>query len=83
MSKTVPVESFFNFFSPPVTPDDCDSINEEKIELDCQLGEDIKDKLVPHAIYWFTGELLDFSEYESDGDTGSDSENEAKSGTLI
>ena len=77
MSKTIPVESFFNFFSPPVTPDDDDFL--EKFELDYQLGEYIKDKLVPRAVFWFTGESLDSSEYDSDGDTGSDSENELES----
>jgi nucleosome assembly protein 1-like 1 len=77
MSKTIPVESFFNFFSPPVTPDDGDFI--EKVELDYQLGEYFKDKLVRSAIFWFTGETLDSSEYDSDGDTGSDSENEVES----
>jgi nucleosome assembly protein 1-like 1 len=77
MSKTIPVESFFNFFSPPVTPDDGDFI--EKVELDYQLGEYFKGKLVPRAIFWFTGECLDSSEYDSDGDTGSDFENEVES----
>jgi nucleosome assembly protein 1-like 1 len=77
MSKTIPVELFFNFFSPPVTPDDGDFI--EKVELDYQLGEYFKDKLVRSAIFWFTGETLDSSEYDSDGDTGSDSENEVES----
>jgi nucleosome assembly protein 1-like 1 len=28
--------------------------------LDYQLGEDIKEKLIPRAIDWFTGEALQF-----------------------
>ncbi|KAA8643167.1 hypothetical protein EYZ11_008974 [Aspergillus tanneri] len=63
---TVPAESFFNFFSPPQPPtDDDDTVTtdiEERLELDYQLGEDIKEKLIPRAIDWFTGEALQFEE---------------------
>jgi len=62
----VPTESFFNFFSPPKPPtDDDDNVPEdieERLELDYQLGEDIKEKLIPRAIDWFTGEALQFEE---------------------
>ncbi|KAK9426563.1 hypothetical protein SUNI508_00090 [Seiridium unicorne] len=68
VKKTVPTESFFNFFSPPVAPteeeDDAASDIEERLELDYQLGEDIKEKLIPRAIDWFTGEALAFEEIE-------------------
>lgn len=30
------------------------------MELDYQLGEDIKEKLIPRAIDWFTGEARQF-----------------------
>ena len=30
------------------------------MELDYQLGEDIKERLIPRAIDWFTGEALQF-----------------------
>lgn len=61
----MPTESFFNFFSPPKPPadeDDATSDIEERLELDYQLGEDIKEKLIPRAIDWFTGEALQFEE---------------------
>lgn len=62
----MPTESFFNFFSPPQPPTDDDesvaSDIEERLELDYQLGEDIKEKLIPRAIDWFTGEALQFEE---------------------
>ncbi|KAI2641810.1 nucleosome assembly protein [Hypomontagnella submonticulosa] len=68
VKKTVPTESFFNFFSPPKAPtdddDDAASDIEERLELDYQLGEDIKEKLIPRAIDWFTGEALAFEELE-------------------
>lgn len=67
MKKTVPTESFFNFFSPPTPPDEeeeADEDIEERLELDYQLGEDIKEKLIPRAIDWFTGEALQFENLE-------------------
>lgn len=70
VKKTVPTESFFNFFAPPKTPeeedDDAASDIEERLELDYQLGEDIKEKLIPHAVDWFTGEALAFEEIDED-----------------
>ncbi|MCJ1310193.1 hypothetical protein MMC25_003854 [Agyrium rufum] len=72
VKKTVPTDSFFNFFNPPVAPkeDDEDAVEdiEERLELDYQLGEDIKEKLIPRAIDWFTGEALQFEEMDDDLD---------------
>ncbi|KAL9131261.1 MAG: hypothetical protein Q9175_006803 [Cornicularia normoerica] len=74
VKKTVPTESFFNFFDPPKTPeadeDDAASDVEERLELDYQLGEDIKEKLIPRAIDWFTGEALQFEEVDEDLEEG-------------
>ncbi|KAF9694888.1 hypothetical protein EKO04_007123 [Ascochyta lentis] len=67
VKKTVPTESFFNFFDPPSPPqddDDASSDIEERLELDYQLGEDIKEKLIPRAIDWFTGEALQYENIE-------------------
>ncbi|KAF1915339.1 hypothetical protein BDU57DRAFT_518260 [Ampelomyces quisqualis] len=68
VKKTVPTESFFNFFDPPKPPqdeeDDASSDIEERLELDYQLGEDIKEKLIPRAIDWFTGEALQYENIE-------------------
>lgn len=86
VKKTVPTESFFNFFSPPKPPkpeddededDDASSDIEERLELDYQLGEDIKEKLIPRAIDWFTGEALAFEELEDfDEEDGYDDEDD-------
>lgn len=75
VKKTVPTESFFNFFSPPTPPtdeedDDAATDIEERLELDYQLGEDIKEKLIPRAIDWFTGEALQFEEMDEDMEEG-------------
>ena len=69
----MPTESFFNFFSPPDPPtdeEDAASDIEERLELDYQLGEDIKEKLIPRAIDWFTGEALQFEELDEEVDEG-------------
>lgn len=80
VKKTVPTESFFNFFSPPEAPEDEDEVSsdiEERLELDYQLGEDIKEKLIPRAIDWFTGEALAFEEFEdADEDAEFDDEDD-------
>ena len=41
---------------------------EDRLELDYQLGEDVKEKLIPRAIDWFTGEALQFEELDDDAD---------------
>ncbi|MCJ1260210.1 hypothetical protein MMC22_000069 [Lobaria immixta] len=75
VKKTVPTESFFNFFDPPKAPgadeDEAESDDvEERLELDYQLGEDIKEKLIPRAIDWFTGEALQFEELDEELEEG-------------
>ncbi len=54
----MPVESFFNFFNPPKPPKngelddeeaDLDELD-ERLELDYQIGEDLKDRIIPHAV---------------------------------
>ena len=70
IKKTVPTDSFFNFFNPPKAPEDEDEeISEdieERLELDYQLGEDIKEKLIPRAIDWFTGQALQYEGIDDD-----------------
>merc|ERR1711939_532788 len=72
VKKTIPTPSFFDFFNPasPPTEDDEDVEDdiEAKLELDYQLGEDIKEKLIPRAIDWFTGEALQFEQGFDDFD---------------
>jgi len=77
VKRTVPCESFFNFFTPPNPPTgDEDDLDEEadeiseRLELDYGLGEEIKEKLIPRAIDWYTGEALQYEDIEGldDGD---------------
>ncbi|EAU87151.2 nucleosome assembly protein I [Coprinopsis cinerea okayama7 len=76
--KAKPADSFFNFFYPPVPPspeaieegeideDELDEI-EEKLEIDYQIGEDLKEKIVPRAIDYFTGKAIEY-DFEDDDD---------------
>ncbi|KAK4335016.1 Nucleosome assembly protein [Rhodotorula toruloides] len=75
VKKVVPTESFFTFFNPPKPPsaDDDDDASiasdlEEKLELDYQIGEDLKERVVPRAIDFFTGKALRFGQ-EADFDS--------------
>lgn len=73
VKKTIPTPSFFDFFNPATPPadDDEEELDDEieaKLELDYQLGEDIKEKLIPRAIDWFTGEALRFEQGLDDFD---------------
>ncbi|KAI8612562.1 hypothetical protein BC830DRAFT_1136130 [Chytriomyces sp. MP71] len=69
VKKTVPAPTFFSFFKPPMPPteddEDVDEDLDSKLEVDYEIGEIIKDKIIPHAVDWFTGKAL---QYEDDGD---------------
>jgi len=67
-------DSFFNFFKPPKVPDDpkeeVEPERQAEISMDFDLGFGIKEKLIPRAVLYFTGEALedDDSEFEDDSD---------------
>ncbi|GAW00114.1 NAP-domain-containing protein [Lentinula edodes] len=77
--KARPTESFFNFFNPPVPPSDEDLESgkydeeelediEDKFQLDYQIGEDLKEKIIPRAIDYFTGKALEYEVMDDDED---------------
>lgn len=47
--------------------------HENRLELDYQVGEDLKDKIIPRAIDFFTGKVLD---YEGDSIMSDEEEDE-------
>ncbi|CAJ2644760.1 unnamed protein product [Trifolium pratense] len=62
-NKTETCESFFNFFDPPEIPKNHMTIDKEvaeelqnEMEYDYEIGSEIRDKIIPHAVSWFTGE---------------------------
>ncbi|XP_053995976.1 nucleosome assembly protein 1-like 1 isoform X1 [Hylaeus anthracinus] len=81
VTKTVQNDSFFNFFSPPVVPDDAEAeIDDETQALltsDFEIGHYIKERIVPRAVLYYTGEVLedvdeDYDEEEGDEDDPED-----------
>lgn len=75
VKRTVPSNSFFYFFSPPTIPDAEEEIDEEeaegldaKLEADYEMGEEFKDKIIPHAVDYFTGKALQYGDYDDDED---------------
>lgn len=80
ITKTESCESFFNFFSPPQVPEDDEDIDEDaaeelqnQMEQDYDIGSTIRDKIIPHAVSWFTGEAIQEDEF---GDIEDDDEDE-------
>ncbi|XP_009626394.1 nucleosome assembly protein 1;4-like isoform X1 [Nicotiana tabacum] len=83
--KTENCESFFNFFKPPQVPedDDDDDIDEDAaeelqnlMEQDYDIGSTIRDKIIPHAVSWFTGEAAEADEFEDIEDATADDDDE-------
>ncbi|KAJ3513795.1 hypothetical protein NMY22_g14935 [Coprinellus aureogranulatus] len=77
--KAKPADSFFNFFNPPPSPTEEQIDNgdfeeeeleelEEKLEMDYQIGEDLKEKIIPHAVDYFTGKALEYDFDDEDED---------------
>uniref|UniRef100_A0A0E0PJB9 Uncharacterized protein n=1 Tax=Oryza rufipogon TaxID=4529 RepID=A0A0E0PJB9_ORYRU len=65
ITKTEECESFFNFFSPPQVPDD-DAKNDEytnQMERDYDIASTLRDKIIPHAVSWFTREAVQDEDY--------------------
>lgn len=75
VTKTEPCESFFNFFSPPKVPEDDEEIDDpealqDAMEQDYEMGAAIRERIIPNAVNWFTGEALE--DYYGDEDEEED-----------
>lgn len=76
--KTVQNHSFFNFFNPPQIPGNPPNDYplekmESILDVDYEVGTFIKEKLVPYAVLYYTGEALDD---ETSEESSSESEEE-------
>jgi len=83
LTQTVPAETFFRFFKVP-TVDDLSSdedddddeeggvSKEERLEMvldeDFEVADEIKSKIIPHAVDWFTGKALEYEDIGMDYD---------------
>uniref|UniRef100_A0A8C2AHV7 Nucleosome assembly protein 1-like 1 n=1 Tax=Cyprinus carpio TaxID=7962 RepID=A0A8C2AHV7_CYPCA len=61
VTKTVPNDSFFNFFSPPEVPEsgELDEDSEAVLAADFEIGHFIRERIVPRAVLYFTGEAIE------------------------
>jgi len=72
ITKQVKSDSFFNFFDPPPISDDPDAdVDPETQDLltaDFEIGHYIRDRIIPRAVLFFTGEALEEEEMEEEED---------------
>lgn len=65
VSKTVPNDSFFNFFNPPDVPEEESKIDEESqniLATDFEIGHFLRARIIPRAALFYTGDLIDDDE---------------------
>lgn len=88
VTKTEPCQSFFNFFNPPKIPgpEDLDMPDEElehrqqELEADYDMGISFREKVIPHAVKWFTGEAEDEDDDYEEEDDGEEFDEELEEG---
>lgn len=86
VKREEPLDSFFHFFIPPLMPNDEEVESEDidelenRLQMDYEIGELIKEQIVPNAVDWFTGKALEYAELEDEddyfGEEGYDEEDE-------
>jgi len=73
-------ESFFTFFAPPTKPDGEDGEAKRTydwlLELDFGYGEVFKEKVIPYAVHWYTGEATLYEDLNEDESSDGDDEND-------
>lgn len=86
-----PCESFFNFFNPEAAYAMMTGLNAEEnddeeeedyglqefLEADYEMGLELKEKVIPHAVMYFTGEYeADFADFDQEEDEDAENEEE-------
>jgi len=79
VTKQVQADSFFNFFNPPAVPEGSESEVDEEMEAllgaDFEIGHFIRERVIPRAVLFFTGEAIDNDDYDDDdNEEGEDDE---------
>ncbi len=81
-----PIESFFTLFQAPQKPVGDDVDDQEMrtaqwlLELDFGYGEVFKDKVIPYAVHWYTGEASLYEEEDDDDEEEDDEEDDEEDG---
>jgi len=88
IEKKIKADSFFNFFDPPIVPsledgaEEMDEETEQLLAADFEIGHFFRDRIIPRAVLYFTGEALeedddyDEEEEDEDGDDEDDDEDD-------
>ncbi|XP_041365845.1 nucleosome assembly protein 1-like 1-A isoform X2 [Gigantopelta aegis] len=78
VTKTIQNDSFFNFFNPPTVPEgeegDMDEDLEALLAADFEIGHFIRERIIPKAVLYFTGEALDHEEFEEENEEEHDAD---------
>merc|ERR1712112_794805 len=79
ITKEVKADSFFNFFSPPAVKEDGELENDEDqatLAVDFDVGFAIKEKVIPRAVLYFTGDIFGDDDEDFEDCEDEDSEEE-------
>ncbi|XP_077121440.1 nucleosome assembly protein 1-like 1 isoform X4 [Ranitomeya variabilis] len=80
VTKTVPNDSFFNFFCPPEVPEngELDDDAEAILTADFEIGHFLRERIIPRSVLYFTGEAIedDDDDYDEEGEEADDEEGE-------
>jgi len=80
VTKEVKADSFFHFFSPPALPEDPEAEVDEEVQMllqqDFQIGHYLRERIVPRAVLFFTGEEQGDDEEESDDEDDDEDEDD-------
>lgn len=68
-TKVEKCPTFFDFFNPPIVPEgeeEEDSEIQDRITLDFELASFLKERIIPRAVLYYTGEALDSEDEEEE-----------------
>lgn len=87
-NKLVPNPSFFDFFSPPKVDQEEEEASgdpevQEKLTVDFELGSFLKERIIPRAVLYYTGEALESDDEFSDEEEEDSDEDEDGTGSDI
>uniref|UniRef100_A0A8D0C5Y0 Nucleosome assembly protein 1 like 4 n=1 Tax=Salvator merianae TaxID=96440 RepID=A0A8D0C5Y0_SALMN len=77
ITKQVPNDSFFNFFSPIKVSGDGESLDEDSectLAMDFEVGHFFRERIVPRAVLYFTGEAIEDDDNFEEGEEGEEEE---------
>jgi nucleosome assembly protein 1-like 1 len=76
VTKEVKADSFFNFFDPvtftPGEEDELDDVTRDLLNADFEMGQILRDRILPRAVLYFTGEAADDDDFDEDEDEEED-----------